>query len=198
MLYKTTTKLFRGQYQHKVVLSLAGAQWFRSGDFSTTLTKLAGTQHGIKSSDDKDYAIKLATTLNTMTDIEVRVESPWLSVYLNDTKQVDKLVKLDRARVKYVSSPLANTTLEKDTVIMPKMDFDYRITLGKTTHEHSAFIEWAEGNKNLKLTKSAKRDLAKNRTWGGTHFYISGEKNLLLTRMHLGEGIAKVERIVKS
>lgn len=198
MQYKTTTKLFRGQYQHKVVLSLVGAQWFRSGDFNSTIACLTSTQHGIKSKDDIDYAIKLANTLNTLVDIEVRVESPWLSVYLNDLKQVDKIVKLDKLKVKYVSSPKPNATLEKDTVIMPKMNFDYRITLGKTTHEHSAFIEWAEGNKNLKLTKSAKRELLRNRTWGGTHFYLTGDKNLLLTRMHLGEGIAKVERIVKS
>jgi len=34
-------------------------------------------------------------------------------------------------------------------------------------------------------------------SWGGTHFYITGEKNLLVARMMLGEGINKVEKILK-
>jgi hypothetical protein len=80
---------------------------------------------------------------------------------------------------------------------MPKMNYDYRVTLGKTTQEYQSFIEWAETSKKIKLTKSCKKDLQRLRTWGGTHFYISGENNLLLAKMHLSGAIAKIERIVK-
>lgn len=206
MQYKTTTKLFREQYQYKVVLVCPGSHWFRSGELDTALTKLKSVDlkkqvlrtSTIKSQDDLDYAFKVHDVLIKMKDIDIRVESPWLTVYANDKKGIDKLVKIDENKVKYVCAPAAGVTLTQGTIIMPKMDFDYRVTLGKTTQEHSAFVEWAEGNKKIKLTKTAKKDLLRDRTWGGKHIYVTGDNNLLLAKMHLGGSIAKVERIVKN
>jgi hypothetical protein len=80
---------------------------------------------------------------------------------------------------------------------MPKMPFEFRVTVGKTTSNHGAFIEWAEANSKVKLTKSCKNELSKDRSWGGAYFYVTGDKNLLLAKMHLGGSIAKIERIVK-
>jgi hypothetical protein len=210
MLFKTTTKLFKGQYQYKVVLVCPGASYFRYDDLDNTLEKLKTAsidlgktgftwKHSyIKSREDLDYAFKLQSILSKMTDIDVRVESPWLSVYSNNRKQIIQLANVEKDRVKYICEPSANVTLTEGTIIMPKMNYDYRITLGKTTHENSAFVEWAENNPKLKLTKSAKIDLLRDRTWGGKHFYLTGDNNLLLARMHLGSSIAKIERIVKS
>jgi hypothetical protein len=114
-------------------------------------------------------------------------------------QNVDKLIKLAPAdKVKYVSVPPANNPLIENTIITTKLDFDYRITLGKTTREHSAFVSWAENNKKLRLTKSCIKDLHKNRSWGGTYFYITGDNNLLMAKMHLGEAINRVDRIIKS
>jgi hypothetical protein len=151
----------------------------------------------IKTQDDLDYALALQHTLSKQTDIDIRVESPWITVYTNSKKHIDALAKIDKERVKYISEPAAKTTLEQNTIIMPKMDYDYRITLGKTIQEHSSFVEWAETNPKLKITKSAKVDLLKPRSWGGKHFYLTGDNNLLLAKMHLGSSIAKIERIVK-
>jgi hypothetical protein len=81
---------------------------------------------------------------------------------------------------------------------MTNTDFDYKVTLGKTAQENTSFIEWASANKKVKLTKSCTRDLKKTRSWGGTHFFISGDNNLLLAKMHLGGSISKVEKIIKS
>ena len=212
MLTKTTTKLFRGVYQYKVVLLCAGASMFRSGDFESTLNQLKKIditekdpsspyrlhRTSIKSKDDLDYAFKLQNKLSSLADIDVRVESPWISIYTNTKTNVDDLIKLDQDKVKYISVPPANTTLDVGVIIMPKTDFDYRVTLGKTTEEHSTFVTWAEASTKIKLTKSCKKDLLKNRTWGGTHFYITGEKNLLMAKMHLGGSISKIERIVKA
>ena len=208
MKYKTTTKLFKGIYQYKVVLVCSGAQFFRSGDMTSTLEQLSQIdleknnktfpnwrQSLVKTQDDLDYALKLQHVLSKQTDIDIRVESPWITVYTNNKKHIDSIIKINKDHVKYVSAP--TTTLEQNTIIMPKMDFDYRVTLGKTTQEHSSFVEWAETNPKLKVTKSAKTDLLKPRSWGGKHFYITGENNLLLAKMHLGSSIAKIERIVK-
>ena len=204
MQYKTTKCLFKGMYQYKIVLVCSGAQWFRSGDMDATLVSLkslvvndkkSGYTYGIRTQDDLDYAFLLQKQLKKLKDFEIRVESPWVTVYSNNKSDVDSLIKLDDTRVKYVSIP--DLTLEKDTIVMPKMDYEFRITLGKTSREHSAFIDWAEGNSKIKLTKSCKKDLSKDRSWGGTHFYITGEKNLLVARMHLGGSINKIERIIK-
>lgn len=204
MQYKTTKRLFKGTYQYKIVLVCSGAQWFRSGDMDATLEMLkrvesgeltSGYRLGSRASEDLTYAFQLQKQLKKLKDIEIRVESPWVSVYSNSKSDIDSLAKIDITNVKYISSP--ESVLEKDTVVMPKMPFEFRITMGKTTKEHLSFIEWAESNPKVKLTKSCKKDLSKDRSWGGTHFYITGEKNLLLARMHLGGSINKIERIIK-
>jgi hypothetical protein len=206
MLFKTTTRLFKGTYQYKVVLVCAGAHMFRYNNYEEVLEKLSdidlthkgrSSQH-FKSQDDIDYAFKLTSTLNSMSDIDVRIESPWVSIYTNKLTDIDSLVNLDNDRIKYICKPPANTSLKNDTIIMPKMDFDYRVTLGKTNQECTAFISWANNNKKCKLTKSCITALTRPRSWGGTHFYITGDNNLLMAKMHLGGSIAKVERIVKN
>ena len=134
-----------------------------------------------------------------MDKYKLRVEQPFLSIYTNTKKHVDQLIKLAPAdKVKYVSVPPANNPLTENTIITTKLDFDYRITLGKTTREHSAFVSWAENNKKLRLTKSCIKALHKPSSWGGTYFYISGDNNLLMAKMHLGEAINRVDRIIKS
>ena len=202
MQFKTTTKLFKGKYQYKIVLKLDGASWFRSGDFYEKISKLslssAGGVNTVRTQEDLDYVLLLASTLQKIPDIDIRVEAPWITVYTNDRKQIDKLSKLDRNKVKYISQPAANSNLAENTIVMPKMDYDYRVTLGKTHQPNQAFIEWAESSPKCKLTKSCVRDLQRQRSWGGTHCYITGDNNLLLAKMHLGESISKIERIVKS
>lgn len=210
MLFKTTNKLFKGAYQYKIVLICAGASWFRSGDMDATLDQLkkATIQPDTKglsfysknrfTQDDIDYAFKLQAELSKMSNIDVRVESPWISIYANDKSYVDKLSKIDESKVKYVCVPPANTALEEGTILLPKTNYDYRVTLGKTIQNHSAFISWAESNKKLKLTKSCIKELSRSRSWGGAYFYLTGENNLLMAKMHLGGSIAKIERIIKA
>ena len=217
MLYKTTNRLFRGIYQYKVVLVVPGAALFRSGDMDSTKEHLdkinisdatskntnqtpyyVTWKAGIKTQEDLDYAYKLHDQIKKLNNFDIRVESPFISIYSNSEKDINTLAKIDESKVKYISRPPINTTLASSTIVMPKMNYDYRITLGKTTHEHTSFITWAESNQKVKLTKSCIRDLTKDRSWGGTHFYITGDNNLLLAKMHLGSAINKVERIVKA
>ena len=208
MEFKTTRKLFKGIYQYKIVLVVPGAGLFRHGNMSTLLDNLnkidlsrpsvhSYKNSNIKNQEDLDYAFKLQTAFSAMSDIDVRVETPWISIYTSNKKNIDTLINLNKDRVKYVSIPPANSALSEDTIIMPKMDFDFRVTLGKTNNECLAFVSWAETNAKVKLTKSCIRDLSKTRSWGGTHFYITGDNNLLMAKMHLGGCISKIERIVK-
>lgn len=206
MLYKTTNKLFRGIYQYKIVLICAGASKFRNGDMDHTLKLLRAVDfnaytvasNSIKRQDQLDYAINLAKAINGLSDVEVRVESPWVSIYTNSKKDIDLLSKLNPNNVKYISQPPDGMSIQEGTIVLPKVDFEYKITLGRTRHENTAFIDWADSNSTkVKLTRACKRELAKNRSFGGTHFYLSGEKVLLVAKMHLGDSISKIERIIK-
>lgn len=207
MLLKTTKRLFKGQYQYKLVLTCAGAGWFRGGNFQETLDNLKKINltdnnnwqaKSIKTKEDLDYAFELQSHLKKLINIEVRVESPWVTIYTNSKSDIDELVKIDEDKVKYISVPPAKTLLDENTIILPKINHDYKVTLGKTTHEHSTFIQWAENNAKLKLTKTCKRELTRDYSWGGTYFYVTGDNNLLMTKMHLGGSINKVERIIKA
>jgi hypothetical protein len=197
MFYKTTKSLFRGKYQHKIVLVTSNAGLFRNGaeGVLTSLLKTGAKTFMKAKKDDSGYASKLANYIAKMEDYDIRVESPWISIYTNNIKDINYLIKLDKDNVKYVSSP--DSSLEVGTVVMPKMPFDYRITLGKTTKSHPEFIEWASAMDKLRLTKSCIRELERPRSWGGTHFYVKGDNVLLMAKMHLGGSISKIERIVK-
>jgi hypothetical protein len=195
MQYKTTTRLFKGIYKYKIVLVCPGAQHFRYHSHEEIVTHLlADTKSRTK--ENLQFALALQNTLNTMENIEVRVENPWISIYTNNESDLNKIAKTGQDCVKYISKP--SIDLEEGTVLMPKMDYDFRVTLGKTTHEHSAFIEWAESNTKIRLTKGCVKDLEKPRSWGGKHFYVKGDKNLMVAKMHLEGAVSKVERIVKN
>lgn len=206
MQYKLATKLFRNKYQYKIVLVCSFAGVFRAGDMEKTIQSLQKTNKNpvyrnnpvvARSKNDSDYAIKLATVINNLSDIDIRVENPWLSIYTNNKSDIDALANLDCDQVKYICEPPA-TGLKENTIIMPKMDYDFRVTLGKTTSSNLPFVEWALQNKKVKLPKGCILELTRNWSWGGKHFYISGDNNLLMAKMHLGGCIAKVERIAKA
>lgn len=209
MLFKTTKSLFYGKYQYKIVLICAGASHFRNIDFDSTYNRLVEVgqvidkisyykTRGIKTQYELDYSFQLCSVLSGMDDIDIRVESPWVSVYSNSKDHINKLANINNDNVKYICEPANNLTLEAGTIIMPKVNFEYRATLGKTHSQHSAFVEWANGNPKLRLTKSCVRDLNKEHSWGGSYFYITGDNNLLMAKMHLGGVISKVERIIKA
>jgi hypothetical protein len=126
------------------------------------------------------------------------VETPWISIYTNDRKIVNALAKLDETKVKYISTPPKDIVLDANMVIMSKRDFDYKITMGKSMQNHTTFVEWAESQAGkIQLTKSCKRDLLQDSSWGGNHFYITGDNVLLMAQMHLGGSISKIERITR-
>ena len=207
MLHKTTNKLFKNAYQYKIVLVCAGAAWFRSSnlDYAEQRLKkvdiskaLKDWQYGIKTQEDLDYAFNLLNMLRKLENYSIRVERVWLSFYSNSLKDVKQLATIDKTKVKYICQPEEYGKLEKNTVVMPKIPYDFKITLSKTNTNHSTFVDWAENNNKIKLTKTCIRDLNKDNSWGGSYFYVNGDKTLLMVKMHLGNCISKVERIVRS
>lgn len=195
-----------GKYQYKIALVCAGAAWFRGSNLEYAEQRLKNVdiskslkewQYGIRTQEDLDYAFAILNIMKKLENFTIRVESVWLSFYSNSFKDINDVANIDRKKVKYICVPPDNN-LEKNTVVMPKIDFEFKVTLSKTTTNHLGFVSWAENNSKVKLTKTCIRDLSKEQSWGGSYFYITGDKNLLLAKMHLGGCISKVERIVRS
>jgi hypothetical protein len=193
------------EYGYKIVLVVPAAHWFRGGDLNFALTQLTEFNlqdknppwSKIKTQEDLDYCFALYKVLFTMIDYDLRVEAPFISIYTNIPKDIDKLSKIDVDRVKYISKP-PEQVLAKGTVIMNREGYTYKVTLGRTRNSHSNFIEWAEKTAGIKLTGGAKKELNRSASWGGSHFYVKDDKVLTMTRMFLGEGIGRIDRIVKA
>lgn len=194
-------------YQYKVVLVCACAGMFRGKDLQETKKSIAEYDvaapknkwiwGAARTQADLDYASELVKVLEKLEDYTVRIENPWLSVYSNSSKDLYKIVKIKKEAVKYFCVP-PEGGINADTIILPKIDFEFKVTLSKTTRPCTDFIEWADKSPKVKLTKRCIRDLSLDNSWGGSHFYITGEKNLLLAKMQLGGCISKIERIVKA
>jgi hypothetical protein len=202
---KQTTKLFNNKYKYKIVLVCKSASWFRGCNFDQVSERLTNQPEEKDpwitrlTSDELHYTDKICELFKKLTDYELRVENPFISVYTNDTADVEKIAKIDSGRVKYVSLPKAGTesVLDDHKVIVKNLDFDYKITMGRTRQNFSTFVAWCEDKDKIRMPKRAKRDLCKNNCWGGSHFYVKDDKMLTMVKMFVGSYIHSVESVVK-
>lgn len=195
------------KYKYKIVLVCPVASWFRGNDLAFVASKLDELidtgQHPpwlkIRTADDLEFCRTLHSAMSMLTDYELRIEHPLINVYTNAPINLEKLAVIDPDRVKYISIPnKSNPELSNNTVIVKKLDYDYKIFLGKTKQNHTTFVEWSKNNKKIKLTPTAKRSLSRNTSWGGSYFYVKGEQTLTMVRMFVGDSIAKIETVIKA
>jgi hypothetical protein len=203
---KETKRLFMDKYSHKAVLVVPASPWFRTSEFSNITDRFKNFQfgavknsyasHRIQTQEDFDYCFKLYRVISKMQDYEIRVESPCISFYTNNVTDINKLVKVAGERMKYISKPNPNNLLDKKTVIMTRKGFDFKVTLGTTRQNYNDFIEWADNTGLVRLTKSTRRSLTKDTSWGGTYFYVKNDKALTMTKVFLSGCISRVDQIV--
>lgn len=204
MEYKETRKLFYGTYRHKIVLLVGSSFLFREKDVLLAIERHVryNSRHNIKlskhNSDVLEYAVLLATTLNTLTDFKIRIESPYISIYSNNESDILTLKDLNINNVIRVYNPIGEVDLEKDTIILPKVPFDYKVTINSVHQRYPEFVEWAFNLKKARMTRSCRQGLIIGYSYSSVYFYISGDNNLLLAKLHLGNSISKIEKIVKS
>lgn len=145
---------------------------------------------------NKKYANKLQQLLeNTKDEFELSVTYSFITLFTNVKTLVDQIVKIDENRIASLFQVKSQAAIA-DTIFLPRIPFDYKLSLRKSSVNHSSFINWAKSNKNIKLTRSCIRELQRDRSYGGIYFYVKGDNNLLLTQMQLGEIIGKIEKIV--
>ncbi len=201
---KQSSKLFNNKHKYKIVLVTPGAGWFRGGNLENVTEQIALLSQinnhwnkRVKTEEEKEFILSLQKTLAKLSDYEIRVENPLISIYTNIEKNIELLSKVNPNNVKYVSVPAVDS-LEVNKVVVKKLDYDYKLTLGRTKQDFNNFVEWCKNNKKIRLPERAKRDLGKTHSWGGAHFYVKDEKTLLMVKMFLSTHINKIEQTIKS
>lgn len=199
MLYKTHNKLFNNKYKYKIVLVLHRPGVFRGGDLDAILKKLDKPKESYPNNlmVEDNYKRKVCNTLSMM-EFGLRVEGSLLSIYSNRLSDIDQIANIEPERVKYISKPVDGNILEPGTIVIKDSKYDFRVSLGRSKQSQDAFIEWCDANTNkVKLTPGCRRALCQQESWGGTYFYVAGEKTLLMAKMHLGTSIARIDKIIK-
>jgi hypothetical protein len=188
------------------VLVSKAASWFRGCEFENVAKGLQEQSNPDASSWlvkltplEQTYTLSLLVNLKKFNDYELRIESPFISFYTNNELDIERLAKIDPGRVKYVCLPAAGTesVLDQGSVIVKNLDFDYKVTMGRTRQDFSEFVKWCEGKDKIRMPKRAKADLSKSKCWGGSHFYVKDEKTLTMVKMFVGGFIHSVESVIK-
>ena len=197
-----TDKLFQGKYKYKVVFSSGLASWFRGGNLERVDMLLTHGDYYSRNATtaEKSFAQKLCNLLKTFENWQVRVETPHISLYVDSIKYLESIVKVSNQRIKYISipDPTTESKLTNQTVLVKKLDFDYKVTIGATTQNYISFVNWSKDNPKVRLPKRAAKDLSKDYSAGGGYFYVKDDKSLTMVKMFLGRTITKVENVVRA
>jgi hypothetical protein len=199
---KYSTRLFRGKYKYKVVFTSGVAGWFRGSSADDIINHHDNNDYYYSrkaSSSDKIHAKKLGELLKKIDNWAARVETPCVSLYLDTEQDLEKVVTNCKSRVKYVEipDPKSEDLLAEGTVLVKKLDFKFRVSLGASNQNHSNFVQWCENNPKIRMPKRAKRDLNRDSNAGGSFFYVKDEKVLTMVKMFLGRTITKVETVMQ-
>ena len=203
ILIKDTVSLFANKYKYKIVLVCPVAGWFRGNKLDFVLEKLKEGVFPpwvkIKGKEDIDYCFNLQHLMSTLSNYEIRVESPRINFYTNNTVDIEKLAALDADRVKFICLPnKSSPSLVEGSVIVKTLDYGFKVHLGSSKTNYLNFVKWCDGNEKIRLPARAKDDLSKNFSWGGGYFYVKDEKALTMVRLFLNNVISKVETVIKA
>lgn len=201
---KYSSKLFQNKYKFKVVFTSGVAGWFRGSNVDKIQYLYENSNQYYYSRQatvgEKNHAFKLSYFLKSIDDWQSRVESPYVSIYLNTLKDLETVVKNCKNRIKYVEipDPSTATKLIVGTILVKKLDFDFKVTVGNSYQSYSSFVKWSTNNSKIRLPKRAARDLCKDHSFGGGYFYVKDEKSLTMVKMFLGSTITKIEKVIKA
>jgi len=153
--------------------------------------------HKLKTKDDYQYCVDLVSLFKKMNDYLLRIEQPLLSFYTNDQTQAYAVANLDPLRTKYVAIPPNNTDIKKNQIILKRIDYDYKVTVGRTKQNYSSFIAWAKSTGKAKITKTCEKMLSKDYSWGGYYFYVKDDAAMTIVKMFLGSDISRVVKVIR-
>jgi hypothetical protein len=194
---KQHNRLFNDKHRYKIVLISSFSYLFRwySSSLDEVLTRIKFSIEHDGNSDKQDqyhFSEKLIAVLKTTEEYDMRVESPWISVYSNDSKFIKAISDINADFVKYVS--MFNVpNAEKNTVYLKKIDHQFMVYLNRITDPQDSFVSWCEDNSKIKIGKRCLLNLSRGLISGcGEYFYVKDSKSLTMVRMFLGGKISKI------
>ncbi len=205
ILIKRTKKLFDNTYAYKAVIVCPLSNLFRGNNIQYAQQKLKEIkktgQYPLWAKKatvrDIDFGLDICKTLFKFQDYSLRIESPFISFYSNNLSHIKSITELDYDAVKYVTMPIERQSMEKDTVYVRRLDYGFKITMGRTTQSQLNFLQWTKANAGkIRMPKRCLEDLERGHSWGGGHFYVKDDKTLTMVRMFLGNSIARVDKVV--
>jgi uridine kinase len=198
--YKKLNKLYLGKYQHKIVLVCKGAFYLRGNDLNKVYRNLLSVNtkqydYYQPNAFDLNYLFEVVDCLQTIDDFKIRIENPYISIYTTNKKAINRIKKIDKSKVRTIYE------LPKDIQsgeVLSTLPYDYKVYIKNNRKPNDGFINWTQDNKNIRLTKTTKLFLSEQTVWPAEgYFYITGDKNLTMAKIHLGNVIKKIEKIVR-
>lgn len=196
---KFTTRVFNNKYKYKAVIISKGTHLFRGNNLESVKESIKVSSK--LTQDDQAFILNLYVFFKKAEEYSIRIESPLLSFYTNSANDLEKIVKLDPSKIKYVSYPKpgSEALLDDKKIIVKNLDFEFKVTMGATRQDYTNFVSWCEDKQlKIKLPKRAQKQLARDKSWGGYYFYVKDEKTLTMVKVFLGGYIQSVEQLVKA
>ena len=201
-LYNTVKKFYKGVYKYNIVLRLYYGIIFRGKDKRRYTNAFTGAIDQRTTSirqplrNELEILPQLYDYVMAMDDFATRYEQPRLHFYTNNYSDIEAIRDIIPEEL-IISIGLPPDDLQPGMVYMPEVPYEFRVTLGSVTKVNTEFVEWAEGNKNIRLQPRTKSNLESPGIYNsGTQLYVTGERNLLFVRIHLGNVNLTVERIL--
>ena len=194
-------------YRYKIVLISKLATTFRGRDIEDAAEKIAHWRenktfpgwvyNGVAS--DLDRAFNIVKAFQKVSDYKLMVSSPFLTFYtdkFDDFKQVSKEL-FDY--IKYISMPEDNRPiLEKNTVYLKRIDYDFKITITQRVPNNESFFKWCTGNDKIRMPRRCRDHIRRGWRSGDSYFYVKDAKTLSMVQMFLGSNIQRIDRVVKN
>lgn len=204
---KRTNKLFLDKFRYKIVLITKFAPIFRNKNMEEIVNKILYYKSIGKfplyvwTGDLSDYNIGLDIAqgfLSTKSEYKVMVSSPFLTFYTDDETDFKNLTKLLKSNIKYVSIPSDNVpVLEKNTVYLKRIDYDYKVTISNRIDNNESFFKWCRDNDKIRMPERCQRHVKRGWRVGDSYFYVKDAKSLSMVQMFIGSNIQRIDRVIK-
>ena len=204
MKFTTVKKLYRGEFQYNIVLRFSFSYMFQGinkGNYTELLHVIMDSDLKYLTTDEKEamkFIPDLYNCVMNMENFTTRYSWPRVIFYTNNYSDIQNIAALVPDK-NIISIGIPPDGLEKGMVYMPATPFDYRVTIRKICKLNQEFVEWARGNKNIKLQQNTEYMLehgAEFYSSSGSQLYVKGDRNLFFVQFHLGNTNLTVDRIL--
>lgn len=210
-----TTKLFWGEYFHRLSLKNRLSPIFREKNLSFARQILDRLQQNYERGDqlflvqgtrqkpitEENFfdAKRLYIAFSRFDDYKVRVESVNLSIYSNNLDWIEKLSNdIDKDSLVSIHSPDPKFVdqLDQNVILIDNpTGYEYKVTLGYRSGSPE-FAAWAGKNpKLIKLGSKAKEEMLRSGYVNGMYFYARDERTLQLCNLMLSN-IRRIDKLV--